>query len=504
MAAEKATSEEVLFYLDLITNFIDLESLLKGIETFIDEKLAYESNSSFGLVLFQKEENPVTIYDKKDKESIIKTIEESWNKRELEQSCFENGLFEILSYIFRKAREAKKSFRIIIISDTPSARSEEYHDALYDLISKVKNFYTYIDIIRVGSKSFYDDEHKIKILTSETRGGSFYCNDANQFLNVFGSLVKSKTEFNIIKSQTEGSQILNEDKVFYERLAVDLISLSSDDEEICSMCQQEVCPICETHSDTLRKCFNCGSKFHNCCAAEYSIVHNIGFTHIFRCPQCETLLKLDEELVKLIYDDLKAQGKLPIPQPAETRKIAEEPIFTELSALKPPPGSIKVQEKELTLVEIPKEIKPPPLVSLRSPPSRPKIQQGSQQNVPSPIPDNVSPPSPPKKVTQNPPDLNLSPIPPLESPSSPSSNVKKVKVGGYFGREVSITTNPSPTVSQAAVSPHLEVKQAENSNNISITALKPPKKKSAFKFCKICGASVKEVTVCPNCGGKID
>ncbi len=501
-AENSLQSEEVVFYLDLITNFIDLESVLKGIETFIDEKLEYENNSTFGLVLFLQNENPVTVYDKKEKKAILEAIKESWNNRELDQSCFENGLFEILSYIFRKARESKKSFRIVIISDTPSARSEEYHDALYDLISKVKNFYTYIDIIRVGSNSFYEDEHKIKILTSETRGGSFYCNDTIQFLNVFGSLVKSKTEFNFIKSQTEGSQILNEDKVFYEKLAVDLISLTVDDEEVCTMCQQELCPICETHSDTLRKCFNCGSKFHNCCAAEYAIAHNIGFMHIFRCPECETLLKLDEELVRLVYEDLKSQGKLPVQQFVKTQKLQEEQPITNLSELNPPPGSIKSQEKEQ--IEDPKETKPL-IISLRPPPGRPEVKKKSPPSVPDLAPENLSPIPMGENISQIPQTLKPPPSSPSESSSARPSNVKKVKVGGFFGREVTITTNSSQTIQQpVSPQPLGEVKQTENSNQISITALKPPKKKSAFKFCKICGTSVRETTVCPNCGAKID
>ncbi|MCJ7647953.1 MAG: hypothetical protein MUP85_05025, partial [Candidatus Lokiarchaeota archaeon] len=51
------------------------------------------------------------------------------------------------------------------------------------------------------------------------------------------------------------------------------------------------------------KCFNCDAKYHLCCAAKHSITNNIGFKHIFRCVKCDTLLKLDEEFVQLIYEE---------------------------------------------------------------------------------------------------------------------------------------------------------------------------------------------------------
>ena len=127
---------------------------------------------------------------------------------------------------------------------------------------------------------------KIKVITSETFGGTFYCN-INQFNDVLGSLVKSKQEFNIIKPEQE--QFLEEDKTFYERLAVDLISLDSKDDNVCSVCQFELCPVCGAFSDEIRKCYNCGAKYHGCCIARYSISNNIGFKHIFRCPQCQNI-----------------------------------------------------------------------------------------------------------------------------------------------------------------------------------------------------------------------
>ena len=124
------------------------------------EKDKFNALTSYGVVLFQKNENPINVYDLKDAEKVANTIEESWETRENEKSFLENGLYEILAYIFRKSRVKRKNYRVIIISDSPSKLSEDYYNALYDLLIKAKKFSAFIDIIRVGEEKFYEDERR--------------------------------------------------------------------------------------------------------------------------------------------------------------------------------------------------------------------------------------------------------------------------------------------------------------------------------------------------------
>jgi hypothetical protein len=427
---EAVNSEEFIFYFDLVSNFLKKKPLMKAIGSFIKEKDKYNALTSYGVVLFQKEENPITVYDLKDAETVLNTIDETWETREHEQSYLENGLYEILAYIFRKSREARKNYRVIIISDTPSNLSEDYYNALYDLLIKAKKFSAFIDIIRVGDEKFYEDDVKLKVISSETHGGTFYCPNEKVLPNVLGSLIQNKKEFKVIKTE-DVEDVLTEDKVFYERLAVDLISLSPEDKEICDICEQELCPICEAHSDEIHKCFNCDAKFHSCCAAKYSIAKNIGFRHIFRCLQCETLLKLDEEFVEMVY---------------------EEDLEEELT--------------EIDIQEIPLETS---------------------------VPDDV------KEEEMEEMEEELVEIPELEVVEE-TEVVKKVKIGGFFGQEITIGKKNS---NKSDITP--SIKQEEKP--ISITTLKPPKKKGAvtIKLCKICGATCGAlVNNCPTCGAKID
>jgi len=426
--SDSINSEEFIFYIDIISDFLKKKSLMKAINSFIKEKDKFNALSSYGVVIFQKNENPINEYDIKDSGSVLNAINDAWDTRETAQSYLENGLYEILAYIFRKSRESRKNYRVIIISDTPSKLSEDYYNALYDLLIKAKKFSAFIDIIRVGNEKFYEDDVKLKIISSETHGGMFYCQDEKLLQNILGSLVQNKKEFNVIKTD-ETDRVLAEDKVFYERLAVDLISLSPDDEEICTICEQELCPICEAHTDEIHKCFNCSAKFHSCCAAKYSLAKNIGFKHIYRCPQCETLLKLDEEYVNMVYEE-------------------------EL-------------EEEYPEIETEREISP----------KSEELEYEQEQLEEEISSEGLKPPTPPSEAT------------------------KKVKVGGFFGKEIEIKLKNESKPTAEAQQP---IKGMEKP--VSITTLKPPRKRGigSIKLCKICGTTLQNTNSCPICGAKVD
>ena len=471
--------EEIIFCIDLTTDFVDKETLNGTIQEFIEDKLTI-SDSSFGIVIFQEEDNPVSLYDEKDSNSIIKIIDDKWDTRPKSLSYIENALFEILSYIFRKSRETKKVYRVIVISDTPSIRPEDYHNALYDLIIKSKNldFLTIIDVIRLGERSNYVDEVKIKVITSETQGGTFLCSDMLQFKDVLSSLIKSKREFNIVRPEEGQKQYLEEDKTFYERLAVDLISLSAEDEELCSICSLEVCPVCGAFSDEIKKCYNCGSKFHGCEIAKYAISNNFGYKHIFRCPQCETLLKLDEEYVDLVYEEefvepqiLEVQEK-PIVESHEIEQVTQEleQVSEEIEE-----EIYEVEEEQYVEETTYQEYEVEELYEQEE-----VIEEKFEKIEVIP-----STPTPPQLKTKPPP------------PSPPK--LKKVRVGGYFGQEIIVDEKLKTSRLKIKELPDTQILEEKK----SITELKPPKKRTAIKMCVICGCTVSNVINCPNCGAKI-
>ena len=98
-------SEEFIFYVDLISEFIKKKNFIKSVGAFIKEKAKFNTVSSYGLLFFQKDDNPVTLYDENDFETITDIINEKWESRETNRSFFENGLFYIFSYIAETVRK---------------------------------------------------------------------------------------------------------------------------------------------------------------------------------------------------------------------------------------------------------------------------------------------------------------------------------------------------------------------------------------------------------------
>ena len=75
MTADKSPtlSEEVIFYIDLTTEYLEKETLIKDIRSFMQEKNVF-SDSNYGLVIFQENDNPITIYGRNDLDSITQTL----------------------------------------------------------------------------------------------------------------------------------------------------------------------------------------------------------------------------------------------------------------------------------------------------------------------------------------------------------------------------------------------------------------------------------------------
>ncbi len=298
--------EDVFFYLDLTKDFVKVKEVIKAVKYYIAEKNKINIKGHYGLLIFQEKGNPIFITGKKDSEIIENTIQENWKTRPKKQSFFENGLFYIFSYIAETIRKKSKYNRIIIITDTPSDLSDDYTEALFNLVSKIKAFPTFIDIIRVSEQEerFFKDDVKLNILASDTKGGIFYIFDKKDFIPTIKKLVKSKQLVSTFEDQIARIKIKKDDYYFYSHLAKSLKPAPLSDVGLkCHFCQEEICPCCANINDKLLICEECGTKFHKCCVTNYTIQHNIGIPHIFRCPKCDILLKINQDDIVSPYDE---------------------------------------------------------------------------------------------------------------------------------------------------------------------------------------------------------
>jgi hypothetical protein len=298
--------EDVFFYLDLAKDVLKKKEVCKGIKFYIFEKNKTNIKGHYGLLIFQEEGNPIFITDKKDSSVIENAIEENWKSRPKKQSFFENGLFYIFSYIAEMIKKKSRQNRIIIITDTPSDLSEDYTEALFGLVSKIKIIPTFIDIIRVSEKEerFFKDDVKLNILSSDTKGGIFYLSDKKDFLSIIKKLTNTKQIVNLFGDKSAKIKIHKEDYDFYSHLAKSLKPSHSNDVGLkCNLCHEEICPCCADINDTLQLCEGCGTSFHKCCVTNYTIQNNIGIPHIFRCPKCDILLKIEQDEIVAPFKD---------------------------------------------------------------------------------------------------------------------------------------------------------------------------------------------------------
>ena len=344
--------EDIYFYLDLTKEFLKKKEIIKSVKHYIEEKNKVNIKGHYSLLIFQDEGNPVFINNKKDSEIIAKSIEENWKTRPKGQSYFENGLFYIFSYIAETVRKKSKYNRIIIITDTPSDLSEDYQEALFNLVSKIKNFPTFIDIIRVSdmSERFFSDDVKLNMLASDTKGGIFYTKDRKEFSDTIKKLVKTKQYVSTFADQPEHIRISKEDYAFYNHLAKSLKKPESVEGLKCHFCDEEVCPVCADIYDLPVICEDCNSSFHNCCITNYVINHNIGIPNIFRCPNkdCDVLLKIDEDEI------IEVSGEVEVNTVKDYLEEELEQIQEESPEIKPTPSNTVIIDH--TLIESSKSL----------------------------------------------------------------------------------------------------------------------------------------------------
>ncbi len=443
--------EDCFFYLDLTRDLLKKKDIIKGITFYIKEKNKTNLKGHYSLLIFREEGEPIFITDKKESEIITNAIEENWKFRARKKSYFENGLFYIFSYVAETVRKTSKKNRIIVLSDTPSDLAEEYQDALFNLVSKIRSFPTFIDIIRVASEGdrFFKDDVKLNILASDTKGGIFYVKDKKEFDSILKKLVKSKQLVSTFIDGPAEIEISKDDYLFYNKLAKELINKPANKEGItCHFCSEEICPVCVDAFDIPQFCEECGAAFHKCCVTNYTINNNIGIPHIFRCPKCDLLLQIDQEEIVGISEHETQAGSI-----SEYLEIDED------------------LEGEPTIIEV-VDVQPSPSVPIEE---THEYHEGPKK----------------EKI----------------APSAPSDDsVSKVRVGGFFGKVYTIKRVGDKIIYDRTsnMSSKLKSKVKEEEQKYW-TPSAQRKKKQKLTICEICGAHATdpEQKICSKCGSRL-
>jgi len=410
-------------------------------------------------LIFQEEGNPIFITDKKAANIIVKAIDENWKNRPKKQSFFENGLFYIFSYIAETVRKKSKLNRVIVITDTPSDLSSEYQEALYNLVSKIKHFPTFIDIIRVSEKEerFFKDDVKLNILASDTKGGIFFCTNKKEFLEILNKLVKNKRIISTFEDRPDQIKISTDDYAFYSRLAKKLKKPEEREKLTCYFCHEDICPVCTDINDSLLICEDCNTAFHHCCVINYTITHNIGIPHIFRCPnkECDVLLQISEDAItEVAIDD------------------------SQITSVSEYIGIVKGIEDSPKIISV-EPLKPDNL-------SRDKLNVSIKKEKTPQIKENLI-------FTSK------------EKSKKPSKEFQKtMRIGGFFGKVFTVTKMGDKIIYERitqSIPKKTEIKSKKSEKKESWTSSNV-KRTQILKICPICGINLKpsQQKKCPNCG----
>ena len=307
--SEQNKPENIIIYLDLMAEIISRKELNKAIENFLKEKLKKNPQTVFSLFYFTETKDPFNSEETSDLKAFLKGLEQNWKQRTKKESFFENGLFYCVSTLAAKAIHKDANYRIVVISDIPSNKNAEYTQALMNLVETVRTFPTFIDIIRVGRQRLYKDDVKLRIISTISGGGLFYNENGKELFTTLNGLAKNKALPDLLP---EGGQAIDRDKIeYYNNLSHSLEPLQTNQVPLCRLCNALQCNFCGSAEDLPKKCPNCGTQYHECCAALYAWKINIGVKHIFRCMTCGMLIKLSEETVYKIngaaIDEKEAQ-----------------------------------------------------------------------------------------------------------------------------------------------------------------------------------------------------
>jgi hypothetical protein len=298
----KVVPESIIIYLDVFGKILSKKDIIKTIESFMGEKQKKNPNTGFTIYFFKENSEPFVSNEFVTSKELEQIIENDWKTHDTSASNFENGLFFCLSILVSKAVKGEGVFRVVVVSDSPSKKSAEYAEALMELVETIRTFPTFIDIIRIGKEEIYKDDVKLRLITTLTGGALLYAQDSKSFKSSMEGLAKNKI---LPDLRPEGGQSLDRSKTkFFENWSKQLAEVDPSENARCQLCTNVQCNFCNDEADVVQKCPNCGTFYHECCAALYSWRHNLGLKHIFRCMKCGILIKLNEESVYAINGEV--------------------------------------------------------------------------------------------------------------------------------------------------------------------------------------------------------
>ncbi|MFO8018428.1 MAG: hypothetical protein R6U96_07320 [Promethearchaeia archaeon] len=337
-------SEDTIILFGITPGVTEFRKVYNMLKYFMKEKKEIDYNDRFNIIFFTGE-GPKYFEDfTLNPAHLLETLSDS--KSEIIEADIAGGIFISAMYVVEVFQKISgKCFRMIILSDSGSKKiPEKQMSFLSDLLEKITDIPFIMDAVRIDGDDPRDDLRLMK-LARRTGGDLYEIDEIDQeaaeaetsakekektVIEMLGKL--SRTPLNLAKKlkkevQEEEMQekeqfsdlqdVLNhlkgkkkveaelfevnnmEDippkkRVFYEGLGEPLQPVGGEGNKRCMICFTSL------KNQELLKCPNCKNIAHKICFAIWAKKSNIGIPHIFRCPNCYSLIKMDSDLIKKV------------------------------------------------------------------------------------------------------------------------------------------------------------------------------------------------------------
>lgn len=292
-------SEDCLIFYGFSPEIKRFRKVFNQISDFVKNKIEIDPSGRFNFILYLESGPNYLDQFTLNSEHLLKTLKLLSNNI-IKANSAQGILFGLSLLIENFKKTSNKLFRLLVLLDTSASKIPPYEFSLIEkLINDFRIFPFYIDIISLETQSNEDLELLKKIATS--CNGEFYqIKDVDDLDPLLTTLVKKKFAMEYLYSRYKLNRHQGETQTVYLSLADRLDAFH--EHAICSICFQE-------DNKGIMQCPSCGILAHKKCWALWAINLDRVMPHIFRCPNCFYLLKLDRDFVIDVQFEISSSDK---------------------------------------------------------------------------------------------------------------------------------------------------------------------------------------------------
>ncbi|MFX1280055.1 MAG: hypothetical protein ACFFA3_11600 [Promethearchaeota archaeon] len=280
-------SEDCLIFYGFSPETKRFRKVFNQISNFVKNKIEIDPSGRFNFILYLESGPNYLDQFTLNSEHLLKTLKLLSNDI-VKVNTAQGILFGLSLLIENFKKTSKRLFRLLVILDTSASNIPPNEFSLIEkLINDFRIFPFYIDIISLETQN-NEELELLKKIANSCNGELYQIKNVDDLDPLLTTLVKKKFDMEYLYSRYILNRHHGETQTVYQSIADRLDAFQG--QAICSICSQK-------DNKGIMQCPSCGILAHKKCWALWAINLNRVMPHIFRCPNCFYLLKLDEDFV---------------------------------------------------------------------------------------------------------------------------------------------------------------------------------------------------------------